>query len=296
MPPGRDWEGASGGSAGMSETVAGTNGGNMGTNGARRKLALVMGAIFLLVLAMITIGNAESMVSDFAAAGVHESVAHIWVWEVTSVAAWLCVAVLIWWGVARIRPPRFSWPAVTILLLVGLPIASGIHIGLMIALRGLAYAIEGTRYRFEGAIASPYLYEFRKDIATYLQFVALATLCQWLLARVGEPSNERELAKGRFLAVGDGAVTHQVPVDDILLVTAAGNYVEIELGKRTLLHRATLATMETELGGRFARIHRSRLVNRDAIRRVETNQSGDFELVLADGRSVKGSRRYRAGL
>jgi hypothetical protein len=280
----------------MSETVPGTNGGDTGASGKRRKLALVMGAIFLLVLALITIGNAESMISDFAAAGVREKALHIWIWEVTSVAAWLCVAALIWWAVAHIRPPRFGWPAVAMLFLIGLPIASSLHIGLMIALRGIAYAVEGTRYRFEGNIASPYLYEFRKDIATYLQFVALATLCQWLLARVGEPTVEPEQPMGRFLAVGDGAVTHQVPVEDILLVTAAGNYVEIELGKRTLLHRATLATMETELGGRFARIHRSRLVNRDAIRRVETNQSGDFELVLADGRSVKGSRRYRAGL
>ena len=280
----------------MSETVAGTSGGNTGTSGTRRKLAFVMTAIFLLVLAMITIGNAESMISDFAAAGVHESAVHIWTWEVTSVGAWLCVAVVIWWGVARIRPPRFGWPMVATLFLIGLPVASGVHIGLMIAFRGLAYAIEGQRYSFEGNIASPYLYEFRKDIATYLQFVALAALCQWLLTRVGERPAEPDLAKERFLAIGDGAVTHQVPLDDILLITAAGNYVEIELGKRTLLHRATLATMEAELGGRFARIHRSRLVNRDAIRRVETNQSGDFELVLADGRSVKGSRRYRAGL
>jgi len=72
--------------------------------------------------------------------------------------------------------------------------------------------------------------------------------------------------------------------------------VEIEIGGRTLLYRATLATMESELGGRFVRIHRSRLVNRDAIRRIETNQSGDFEVLLSDGTTAKGSRRYRGGL
>ena len=277
----------------MSEITSGTNGCDTGTGGARRKLALGMAAVFLLVLALITIGNAESMISDFAAAGVHETVAHIWIWQVTSILAWLCVCVLIWRGVARIRPPRFSWTIVAILFVLGLPIASGFHIGLMIAFRNLAYAVEGGRYHFQGGIADPYLYEFRKDIPTYLQFVTLAALCQWLLARVGIQASQPDLPKGRYLAVGDGAVTHQVPIDDILLVTAAGNYVEIELGGRTLLHRATLAATEEELGGRFARIHRSRLVNRDAIRRIETNQSGDFELVLADGRSVKGSRRYR---
>lgn len=51
----------SGGQAGTSENVSGTNGCDDGTNGVRRKLALAMAAIFLLVLTLITIGNAESM-------------------------------------------------------------------------------------------------------------------------------------------------------------------------------------------------------------------------------------------
>jgi DNA-binding LytR/AlgR family response regulator len=282
-----------GGDAGMGETSGVTSGCEAGTNGAQLRLALVMAAIFLLVLVLITIGNAESMMSDFAAASVPVSPWQIWTWEVTSIIAWLSVTPLIWWAVARLRPPRLSWPTIAILLVMGAVLASAWHIGLMIGLRQIVYAIAGERYHFAGAIRNPYLYEFRKDIPTYVEFVALAALCQWLLARVGDHPPMPELPKGRFLAVGDGAVTHQVPIDDILLVTAAGNYVEIELGGRTLLHRATLAGIEAELGGRFVRIHRSRLVNRDAIRRIETNQSGDFELVLADGRSVKGSRRYR---
>ncbi|HWI86660.1 MAG TPA: LytTR family DNA-binding domain-containing protein [Sphingomonas sp.] len=280
----------------MSEIVAGTNGGDTGANGACRKLALAMAAVFLLVLALITVGNAESMISDFDAAGVHETLVHIWTWQVTSVLAWLCVTVPIWWGVAHARPPRFVWPIVAILFVAGLPVASGLHIALMIAFRSLVYAFQGESYQFQGGIANPYLYEFRKDVPTYLQFVTLAALCQWLLARVGAKEPPAELPQDRFLSVSDGAVTHQVPIDDIVQIAAAGNYVEIEAAGRTLLNRATLATMEGELGHRFVRIHRSRLVNRDAIRRIETNQSGDFEVVLADGRSLKGSRRYRQGL
>jgi hypothetical protein len=289
----RDRHGFSGGDAGMSETSGMTSGGGTGTNGVRMRLALVMAAVFLLVLVLITIGNAESMMSDFAAAKVPVGPWQVWTWEVTSIIAWLSVTPLIWWAVARLRPPRLSLLIVALLLVAGAIVASAWHIGLMIGLRQIVYALEGQHYHFAGAIQNPYLYEFRKDVPTYVEFVALAALCQWLLARVGDHPPAPELPEGRFLAVGDGAVTHQVPIDDILLVTAAGNYVELELGGRTLLHRATLAGMEAELGGRFARIHRSRLVNRDAIRRIETNQSGDFELVLADGRSVKGSRRYR---
>ena len=277
----------------MGEISSVTSGGGAGTNGARPRLALVMASVFLLVLVLITIGNAESMMSDFAAAKVSVRPWQIWTWEVTSIVAWLSMTPLIWWAVARLRPPHVSWLLVAILLILGALLASAWHIGLMIALRQIVYAFEGEHYHFAGAIQNPYLYEFRKDVPSYVEFVALALLCQWLLTRVGDHQPPSALSKGRFLSVGDGAITHQVPIDDILLVTAAGNYVEIELGGRTLLYRATLAGIEAELGDRFARIHRSRLVNRDAIRRIETNQSGDFELVLADGRSVKGSRRYR---
>jgi hypothetical protein len=279
----------------MKAEVTGTSGGDTGMSGARRRLAFIMLGLFGAVLTLITIGNAESMISDLDAAGVHETKAHIWIWEVSSILAWICAMPLIWLGAARIRPPRFGWPATAALFVAGLPIASGTHIILMILFRKLAYWPEGLNYRFEGGIASPYLYEFRKDAATYLQFVLLAVVCQWLLARVGTggpASGEPD----RFLAVADGAVTHQVPIADIVQINAAGNYVEIDAGGRILLHRATLAAIERELGTRFVRIHRGRLVNRDAIRKVENNQSGDFELVLADGRSVKGSRRYRAEL
>lgn len=100
----------------------------------------------------------------------------------------------------------------------------------------------------------------------------------------------------RFLAVSDGSVTHRVPVDEIEHVAAAGNYVELAANGRVLLHRATLASIESELGPGFVRIHRSRLVRQNAIRRVETNQAGDFEAVLASGARLKGSRRYRAAV
>jgi len=291
----RDSAGMFGGKAGMKTDAAGTSGGNMGMSGVRRRLAFIMLGLFAAVLTLITIGNAESMISDFDAAAVHETTGHIWIWEVSSVLAWICAMPVIWWGTARIRPPRFGWPVTAALFVAGLPIASGIHIGLMILFRKLAYWPEGLSYHFEGGIAWPYLYEFRKDAATYLQLVVLAVLCQWLLARVGTGAKAFGEAD-RFLAVGDGAVTHQVPIADIVQINAAGNYVEIDAGGRTLLHRTTLAAIEGELGDRFVRIHRGRLVNRDAIRRVENNQSGDFEVELSDGSKAKGSRRYRADL
>jgi hypothetical protein len=270
------------------------------TNGKRRRLAILMAIGFAVILIAITIGNALSSISDFAADGVPVPARHVWIWETTSIAAWVSTMPAIWWAVARVRPPRLSWPAVAAIALAGLPVASGWHIGAMIALRHPAYAAFGETYRFEGALAQPYLYEFRKDIGTYLQFVGIFALAQWLLARIATPDEAvrppAAEAPARLLEISDGATRHQIPVDRIEHVAAAGNYVEINLADRTLLHRATLAAVEQELGARFVRIHRSRLINREAVRRIETERSGDFSVALESGALVRGSRRYRQAL
>jgi DNA-binding LytR/AlgR family response regulator len=44
------------------------------------------------------------------------------------------------------------------------------------------------------------------------------------------------------------------------------------------------------------RVHRSRLINRAHIAAIKPTPSGDVDITLSDGRTVTGSRRYRAAL
>jgi DNA-binding LytR/AlgR family response regulator len=63
------------------------------------------------------------------------------------------------------------------------------------------------------------------------------------------------------------------------------------------LVRGTLASWEARLLARgFVRVHRSRLVNKTQIAALKPTPSGDIEITLANGRTVLGSRRYRAVL
>jgi len=62
------------------------------------------------------------------------------------------------------------------------------------------------------------------------------------------------------------------------------------------LQRSTLAAAEAELGDSFVRIHRGLIVRRAAVRRIETDKSGDFTVMLASGAEARGSRRYRERL
>lgn len=264
-------------------------------NGTQRKLALGFAAGFIAIVLVIMVANASSTLSDLRRSGSNIRPDLVWSWEWTSIVALFTLYPALWLAVKWVRPPRFSWVAVAIALAVGSVIMSAWHIGVMVALRYVYYwAVGSGPYRFfdpsEGRL-DHILYEYRKDLGTFLQFVAIAGVAQWLIARAATPPGGSEAPK--TLAVADGAVTHLVPVEEIESIASAGNYVEIAWGARTLLHRATLAAVEGELGDAFLRIHRGRLVRRAAIRRIETDKSGDFTVELASGASLRGSRRYR---
>jgi DNA-binding LytR/AlgR family response regulator len=84
---------------------------------------------------------------------------------------------------------------------------------------------------------------------------------------------------------------------DILLVRSAGNYIEVVTAEAVHLVRRTLADFQAELSPLdFVRIHRSHLVNRDAIARIDNRPSGDMDLTLSNGTVVPASRRYKSEL
>lgn len=75
-------------------------------------------------------------------------------------------------------------------------------------------------------------------------------------------------------------------------VQAAGNYIELRAGERTIVHRTSLGAAERDLAGHgFVRIHRSTLVRRDRIARVRPR-----DVVLTDGTHLKVGKRFRSQL
>ena len=278
------------------EEAQGTNGGATGTSGlsARALTALLLAAIFLFGLVRIA-ANVYSYIADRHGAGVTVSPAIAWMLEGSSLVAWAVMMIPCWFAVRRIRPPRVALPwAVAIHALLAIPVSLG-HIALMVGFRAALWRLMGLGYRFTAPDGSPLLYELRKDLSAYAELVFILFLVQWLVARYAAPPAAKP--GPATLAVGDGAVTHHLPVGEIEHVAAAANYVEIAWRGQTLLHRATLTAIESELAATgFVRIHRSRLVRRDAVRRVVTLKSGDFDVEMASGAMLRGSRRYRGNV
>ena len=96
------------------------------------------------------------------------------------------------------------------------------------------------------------------------------------------------------LAVKEGGNIVLVPVDEIDWIEAADNYVRLHRGKHYHLLRESLGRLEETLDQRrFARIHRSAMVNLSRIRALEPVPGGEYDVILTDGQRLTLSRGYR---
>jgi two-component system LytT family response regulator len=97
----------------------------------------------------------------------------------------------------------------------------------------------------------------------------------------------------RFVARDRGRYV-LVRVDQVRWIKAEGNYVALHTGRGSYLVRGSLRELEARLDPqRFARIHRSAIVNLDVVDSVVPTDAGDFQVVLDDGARIPMSRTYR---
>lgn len=96
------------------------------------------------------------------------------------------------------------------------------------------------------------------------------------------------------LAIRDGGRTVLVEETDIDWIDAAGDYMCIHAAGATHILRGTLRELEAKLDvERFARIHRSTIVNVARVRELRPHINGEYFLTLDGGHEVKLSRSYR---
>jgi two-component system, LytTR family, response regulator len=97
----------------------------------------------------------------------------------------------------------------------------------------------------------------------------------------------------RFIVRRDGRI-HVVPADRVDWIEAADNDVVIHAGRESLRTRGTLtALMERLDPARFARLHRSAVVNLERVREVQPWFKGDSIVMLHDGTQLTIGRVYR---
>ena len=94
------------------------------------------------------------------------------------------------------------------------------------------------------------------------------------------------------LFVRDGPRCWFIPLRDVSVFSAEGNYVRMQWGQERPLLGRSLAALESKLDPqRFFRANRQQIINLQFIRSVELGVGGRLHVQLNDGREIRISRR-----
>ena len=113
------------------------------------------------------------------------------------------------------------------------------------------------------------------------------------MARRGGPFGD---CLSRFV-VRHGDRASLVRASDVEWIEADGNYVVLHARGATHRLRVSLRTLAEQLDPKqFARIHKSTIVNLDRVRELQPWFGGDYVAILHDGRQLRVSRSFAAGV
>lgn len=124
------------------------------------------------------------------------------------------------------------------------------------------------------------------------------TINQKIFAMLAEiQSGNQATNSGQYLkriALKSAGTIHFVRTEEIEWIEAAGIYIKLHCGKRTHLMRQTMQQIESQLNPEhFLRIHRSTIINIDAVKSLHPHDHGEYIVRLANGVELKLSRNYR---
>ena len=206
------------------------------------------------------------------------------VWECSSNLMWMALVPAVAWLTRRIPLHLDTWRRVLPWHIAGSVVWSALHVAGMVAIRKLIYAMQGDHYDF-GPWLHWFGYEYLKDARTYA-FMVLAlegyrfVLRRWqgeaslLSAPDNAPPIEPIERPERFLVRKLGK-EFLIAAADVEWLQASGNYVNLHVRGRDYPLRTTMAAIELQFDpARFVRVHRSHIVNLDAIAQIEPLDTG----------------------
>ena len=109
-----------------------------------------------------------------------------------------------------------------------------------------------------------------------------------------EQAQPASIGRDRCLTIREAGRTYVIPVCDIDWIEAEDYCARIHAGDRHTLVRRSLQSFMDELAADgFVRVHRSSIVNLARVREVQPLASGDQQLTLASGATLRVSRSFR---
>jgi hypothetical protein len=222
------------------------------------------------------------------------------VWEYSSA---ISVLMLFPFLVLFLRRMPFDWLAIKVSLFhyfLASVVFSLCHVLIMVAIREVVYFVMDGSYDF-GDVGFELLYEYRKDLWSFIFFIILINAYHFILSRLQGEANpvaqgEDENISQSFdrLLVKKLGKEFIIKVEDIEWLEASGNYVNLHIKGRIYPTRATLSKLIEHISEKgFCRIHRSHAINLEYLESITPLSSGDSEVKLDTGKILNLSRRYK---
>lgn len=139
-------------------------------------------------------------------------------------------------------------------------------------------------YGFNAIFAyAKYLPEFRKnEVSTGVE--------------AGQNNQEIASQLNKF-SVKQGGKLQFISYDEIQYVEASGNYINVfSSGKKYTLRAPLQDWLSNAKKSHLLRVHRSFVINTNAIKELSSNSDGQYSVILNSGDSVKVGKQYKASL
>jgi two-component system LytT family response regulator len=152
------------------------------------------------------------------------------------------------------------------------------------------YAIKAFELNATDYILKPYSKErFVQAVGKALEKLKSGISPQPEVQKILQSADEKEELLQR-IAVKSRHKVHVVGVDEIIYLEAEGDYVMIHTKEGNYLKEKTMKYFETHLDpGKFIRIHRSYIVNAEAIERIELYDKETYSVLLKTGNKLRAS-------
>lgn len=129
------------------------------------------------------------------------------------------------------------------------------------------------------------------------QFFILATvygLVVWLRKRPFLTTSNSVTKETTVIKVKVGTKIISIPQEEIQYITADKPYSAIGVAGKKYLDSRSLKVFETMLASKdFMRVHRSTLLNIQAVKELRSRKNGDYDVLLKQGEELRLSRHYR---
>jgi hypothetical protein len=202
-------------------------------------------------------------------------------WAVASTFPWLCA----WEGLKRLSAESAQ--------LSRSLMSAGVLLGALLVCTALEYGLAAIYATDSDSLA--------QIVYRLLPIPIGIAVVRWLLQSSKSVRTERELPGERrmespvepVLDVPTRSGMLAVRASDIEYVKAAGNYVELITGDRTVLMRTTLQDLSAQLGAAgFVRVHRSLLVNPRHVVATRRGPRGRRLVALRNGAELPVGRQF----